>query len=116
MAAEAILPARGVSASETDPMPINRPAEDVREISLASIDPPAFNPRRQFDEADLQALAESLSGDGVGLLQPLVVRKVKGSRFQIVAGERRYRAAQKAGRKTVTCTVRDFSDRAAAEA
>jgi len=111
--AQAILPARGETASE--PMPINRPAEDVREISLASIEPPPFNPRRDFDEDELLALGESLAGDGVGLLQPIVVRPTKGRRFQVVAGERRFRASIAAGRKTITCTVRELDDRGAAE-
>jgi ParB family transcriptional regulator, chromosome partitioning protein len=109
--ATAILPAAAISAS--DPMPINRPAENVRDISLSAIDPPTFNPRR-FDQADLDQLAESLADCPTGQLQPVIVRK-RGKRFQIVAGERRYRAALQAGLKTLTCTVRELDDKQAAE-
>jgi ParB/RepB/Spo0J family partition protein len=128
--AQAILPSRVDSASDPIPtsgaspetvgpnaaMPINRPAENLREISLASIDPPAFNCRRDFDEADLRALGDSLSdAEGIGMLQPIVVRP-RGKRFEVVCGERRYRAAVASGRKTITCTVRELDDRQAAEA
>ena len=108
----AILSAADDSASH--PMPINRPAEDVREISLSLIDPPTFNPRRDFDQADLDQLAESLANCPTGQLQPVIVRK-RGKRFQIVAGERRYRAALQAGLKTLTCSVRELDDKQSAE-
>jgi ParB/RepB/Spo0J family partition protein len=95
-------------------MPINRPAEDVREISLASIDAPTFNPRRfdAADEPDLRSLSETLGQ--VGQLQNIVVRPT-GKRFQVIAGERRYRAAKLADRKTITCVVRQCTEREAAE-
>lgn len=115
MAANAILPRFADSASESL-TPINRLVDDIREISLSLIDPPAFNPRRDFDEADLEQLATSLSADGVGLLQPLLVRPRGNRRFEVVAGHRRYLGAIRAGLKTVVCSVKDLDDKAAATA
>lgn len=77
------------------------------EIPLASIDPSPFNPRTEFDDADLTRLAASIGRHG--LLQPVVVRRV-GERYELVAGERRYRAAKRAGRKSIAAVVRDLSD------
>ncbi len=80
---------------------------DVRMIPIASIEPHPGQPRRSFDEATLAELAESIAARG--LIQPIVVRP-HGHRFQIVAGERRWRAAQKARLHELPAIVRDFSD------
>ena len=80
---------------------------DVRTIPVASIEPHPDQPRRIFDEAALAELAESIEARGV--IQPIVVRP-HGHRFQIVAGERRWRAAQKARLHDIPAIVRDFSD------
>jgi ParB/RepB/Spo0J family partition protein len=95
-------------------MPTNSPANDVREIALSLIDPPPWNPRRDFDEAALERLSETIALESVGLLQPIIVRP-HGKRFQVVAGERRYRAAARAARQTMRCTVRSLDDRESAE-
>ncbi len=71
------------------------------------IDPNPLQPRTRFDEVKLQELAESISS--TGLVQPIVVRR-KGERFEIVAGERRWRAAQIAGVHELPAIVRDLSD------
>jgi ParB family transcriptional regulator, chromosome partitioning protein len=82
-------------------------------IELLSRNPD--QPRRHFNEADIAELADSIRE--VGIIQPLLVRPVPGSAgdFQIVAGERRWRAAQMAGLKTVPVLVRDLDDLAVLE-
>jgi ParB family chromosome partitioning protein len=80
---------------------------DVRLIPIASIEPHPNQPRRIFKEDALAELAESIEARGV--IQPIVVRP-HGHRFQIVAGERRWRAAQKARLHEVPAIVRDFSE------
>ncbi|MFN3724832.1 MAG: ParB/RepB/Spo0J family partition protein [Allosphingosinicella sp.] len=79
----------------------------VQQIPVASIEPHPGQPRRHFDESALAELAESIQQRGV--IQPIVVRP-HGHRFQIVAGERRWRAAQKARLHEVPAIVREFSD------
>jgi ParB family chromosome partitioning protein len=73
------------------------------------------NPRREFREEDLDELAASLKSHGI--VQPIVVRPVAGAseRFEIIAGERRWRAAQRAGLHDVPVTILDVSDREALE-
>ena len=79
----------------------------LKEIPLNQITPNSKQPRTVFDETDLDELAFSLKE--VGLLQPIVVRPM-GSGFEIVAGERRWRAAQAAGFQTIAALVRNTSD------
>ena len=76
-------------------------------IAVASIEPHPGQPRRSFDEESIGELAESIRARGV--IQPIVVRP-HGSRFQIVAGERRWRAAQKARLHEMPAIVREFDD------
>ena len=80
---------------------------NVRMIPVASIEPHPGQPRRTFNEEALAELARSIETRGV--IQPIVVRP-HGHRFQIVAGERRWRAAQKARLHEVPAIVREFSD------
>jgi len=80
---------------------------EVRQIPIASIEPHPGQPRRIFAEDALAELAESISSRGV--IQPIIVRP-NGHRFQIVAGERRWRAAQKARLHEIPAIVREFSD------
>jgi ParB family chromosome partitioning protein len=87
-------------------------AEDERvsridELKLTEVTPNPDQPRRQFDEAALRALARSIREHGV--LQPIVVTR-KGQQYQIVAGERRYRASLLAGRTTIPAIVRSVTD------
>ena len=76
------------------------------DIPITRIDPNANQPRRHFDEESLKNLADSIRE--VGLLQPILVREEKG-RYQIIAGERRFRAARLAGYKTLPCIVKEYS-------
>ena len=80
---------------------------DVRQIPVASIEPNPAQPRRLFAEEALAESAASIQSRGV--IQPIVVRP-HGHRFQIVAGERRWRAAQKAQLHEIPAIVREFSD------
>lgn len=79
-------------------------ATGVLEIEVARIDPNPEQPRREFDPAALQQLADSIRQHGV--LQPVVVRQA-GGRYELVMGERRFRASQLAGRRTVPAVILD---------
>lgn len=93
-----------------------RPGEGaVREVGIELIRPGAFQPRRRFDEAELDALAQSVREKGV--LQPLLVRPIEddAAAFELIAGERRWRAAQRAGLHRVPVLVRPLGDADAME-
>ncbi len=70
-----------------------------------------FQPRRQFDEDRLQELADSISAQGV--VQPVVVRSIEGGRYELIAGERRWRAAQIAGLAEIPAIIKEVDDQAA---
>ena len=76
------------------------------EVDVDRLSPNRFQPRVQMDDARLDGLAESIRSNGI--IQPIVVRR-DGDRFQIIAGERRWRAAQKAGLARVPIVVRDVA-------
>lgn len=79
----------------------------VRDLAVGEIDPNPQQPRRRFDEGALADLAGSLREHG--MLQPVIARAL-GGRYQLVAGERRWRAAQMAGLETIPAIVREYSD------
>jgi ParB family chromosome partitioning protein len=81
--------------------------EDANEFPIELIDPSALQPRVHFDDAKLEELAQSIRANGV--VQPLLMRP-KGDRFELIAGERRWRAAQLAGLTKVPAVLRDVSD------
>ncbi|MBT0668850.1 ParB/RepB/Spo0J family partition protein [Novosphingobium profundi] len=81
----------------------------LRSLSLAEIKPDPQQPRRYFDEEALDELAASIAQRGV--IQPIIVRPTDTGGFQLVAGERRWRAAQKAQLHEIPALVRDLSDR-----
>jgi ParB family chromosome partitioning protein len=82
-------------------------------VAVADISPNRNQPRQQFDETALNALAESIRADG--LMQPIVVRRSANvaTQFELIAGERRWRAAQRIGLQRVPAVIRDVDDRAA---
>ena len=80
---------------------------DLLRLDLERIQPNAFQPRLRIEADKLEELAASIQENGI--LQPIVVRK-KGETYEIVAGERRWRAAQKAGLQNIPAIVRDVSD------
>ncbi len=88
-------------------------AEELREIPVELIGPNPNQPRGSFDEDSLLGLAASIRAQGV--LQPVLVRPVVGGKYQLIAGERRWRAARLAERETVPAVVRRHDDAATLE-
>lgn len=97
-----------LSVSSPESSAPGEPAAELRELAVALVEPNADQPRRRFDEEALQGLAESVAEQGV--LQPILVRPKPGGRFELVAGERRWRAAKLAGLETVPALVQDRDD------
>ncbi|MGE0105107.1 MAG: ParB/RepB/Spo0J family partition protein [Blastocatellales bacterium] len=88
------------------------PAKTER-IGFSKIDPPKQNPRRDFDDVEIASLADSIRT--VGQLQPVIVRPIDGGRYELVAGERRMRAMLRLEWKECDASVRNLTDREAAE-
>src|SRR5271154_4087664 len=121
---------RGLSAlirepEPLPPQPLELPAGVVAEVvpkaaltdaliqvDIDLIDPSPYQPRTRFREEALEELSRSIQSSGI--VQPLVVRKM-GNRFQLIAGERRWRAAQRAGLNRVPAVVREVADEMALE-
>ncbi len=97
-------PASGQSAAS--------PNEGLLHIDIDLIDPSPYQPRTRFREAALEELAQSIRSSGI--VQPLVVRRF-GNRYQLIAGERRWRAAQRAALSRVPIVVRDVPEEQAVE-
>jgi len=110
---------RGLSALIREPEPKRSPESPqppaptgARELDIDLIEPSPRQPRTRFPEESLEELAQSIRA--TGLIQPVVVRPV-GQRFQLIAGERRWRAAQRAGLHRIPAIVREVSDHLALE-
>lgn len=107
----ALIPTARAVLAETEsqePAVVPAPQEGhARSISISDIDPNPMQPRTIFDPGRLQELAQSIESNG--LIQPLIVRH-KGSRFELIAGERRLRAAQLAGLAHVPVVVQDYAE------
>ena len=86
--------------------------DQLRHIPVEFLQRGRYQPRSRFAEEELTELADSIREQGV--VEPLVVRPLKGGRFEIIAGERRWRASQLAGLPDVPCVVREYSDEEAA--
>jgi len=80
-------------------------------LPVDQIERSRYQPRREFDPDTLRELADSIAAQGV--LQPIVVRPITGGRHEIIAGERRWRAAQQAGLDTIPVIIRDVDEQAA---
>lgn len=93
---------------EVDPDAILEPEAGLIRIDIDSIKPNADQPRKTFDKGKIEEMAESIKAHGV--IQPLVVRKSKNG-YEIVAGERRWRAAKEAGLESVPCVLRELDDK-----
>ncbi len=129
LAASTTLRRRSAMTNDDDPArqsdsPIQNMADGqtntesyIVHIRPSDLTPSPYQPRRSFDEAGLKQLAASIRRAGV--MQPIIVRrvtdKVSGNEFQLVAGERRWRAAMLAGLATLPAIVRDLDDEQAAE-
>lgn len=105
---------RGLSAllKETDNAATDKNADaivgNIIELELSSIEVNPFQPRTYFDEDALTELANSIKE--LGVIQPITVRKLAGDKFQLVSGERRFRASKLIGNKTVPAYVRIAND------
>ena len=96
------------------PVPVPATGDSVQHVAIGSIRPLPGQPRRHFDEAAIAELADSISARG--LLQPIILRRSPdGEGYQLVAGERRWRAAQRAGLHQIPSLVRDLDDAATYE-
>jgi len=100
---EALIPSGGTSTLEAQ-------RTGTREIPIAQVEPNPHQPRTRFDDSSLRELADSILATGV--LQPIIVRRrLEDDGFQVVAGERRLRAAQLAGIESIPAIVREVDDR-----
>ncbi|MGA8089865.1 MAG: ParB/RepB/Spo0J family partition protein [Terracidiphilus sp.] len=93
--------------------PVEAEAGKPREIPIEEIDRNPFQTRTHVDEGELAELAASITANGV--VQPVLVRPLASGRFQLIAGERRWRASQLAGKKTIPAILRQVSDEQALE-
>ncbi len=100
---DALLGAEPEKRAEADSV-----SAGVAEVSVERLEPNRFQPRSTFDESGLEELAKSIQDQG--LVQPIVVTPNEHGRFTIIAGERRWRAAQRAGLKSVPVVVREVAD------
>ncbi|MDA8297757.1 MAG: ParB/RepB/Spo0J family partition protein [Actinomycetota bacterium] len=90
------------------PTEISTTASNLREIPLSRVRPNQFQPRKQFSEEALASLVDSIRA--VGVLQPVLVREHEDGEFELIAGERRCRAARRAGLQTIPALVQSVSD------
>src|SRR6266498_3205308 len=97
---------RGLSALLSDSVSVVAHGEELQEVDIDMIDPNPDQPRLRFNEDKLNELAQSIRTNG--LVQPLLLRRGVNGRYQIVAGERRWRAAERAGLHKVHAVVRIF--------
>jgi ParB family chromosome partitioning protein len=109
--APAAAPAPAPAVAPAAAAPAVAPGLLLQELSLTTIVPNPRQPRRDFDDAQVKELAESIRSEG--LLQPVVVRKVKDG-YELIAGERRFRAFKLLGQKTITARIVEASDASSA--
>lgn len=102
---------KGLSALINDHNPLKTSGVDINAVThlpINSISPSKYQPRKTFDESLLNELAESIKSHGI--IQPIVIRKTKNEDYEIIAGERRFRAAKIAGLNEVPVIMRNISD------
>ena len=97
------------AAAETAPLEA-QPGETLRRLPVAQLQPGRYQPRTGMDPAKLGELAESIRAQGV--IQPIVVREIGRNQYEIIAGERRWRASQQAGMSDIPAVVRVVDDHA----
>jgi ParB family chromosome partitioning protein len=107
----ALIPSAGDGASESPAR--GQAGGGLRTLDIETIHPSSKQPRKHFDDSRLDELAESIRSQGI--IQPLVVRVRAGGGFELVAGERRWRAAQRAGLHQVPAVVREVAESQAFE-
>lgn len=104
---------RGIGALIPTDLISSEAGTELRDLPIASIEPNRFQPRAVFEEESLLALSESIRE--LGVLQPVLVRPLEGDRFELIAGERRWRAARRAGLGMIPAIVRPIDDTTALE-
>ncbi len=102
---------RGLDALLGESSSASSASESLKNIAISDLQPGKYQPRAHMDPASLASLAESIKAQGI--MQPILVRKLEGGRFEIIAGERRWRASQMAGLKEVPVVIREVPDEAA---
>lgn len=95
------------------PAPVARSNDGLRTVAIEDVHPSPGQPRKHFDDARLEELAASIRAQGI--IQPLVVRLREAGGYELIAGERRWRAAQRAGLHEVPAVVRDVAEKRAFE-
>jgi ParB family chromosome partitioning protein len=107
---DTLIPA---ARATTSIQPVHAPGEMIRQLPVDQIDRNPYQTRSRFDETALAELAESIKTSGV--VQPILVRPQASGRFQLIAGERRWLASQRAGKTTVPAIVKQVSNEQALE-
>ncbi len=110
---ESLLPSRAFTAPPPPQRVEPEEAGKPREIPVEQIERNPFQTRTRFDEQQLEELTASIAATGV--VQPILVRPLPGERYQLIAGERRWLASQRAGKATIPAIVRPVSDEQAME-
>ena len=105
---DALFSTPSAGAKPVEAPPSAATTEQLIEVDIDLIEPNPEQPRTNFDQTRIEELARSIRANGV--VQPVLVRRAAGGRFQLVAGERRWRAAQLAGLKRLQAIVRDIPD------
>ncbi|HKK80783.1 MAG TPA: ParB/RepB/Spo0J family partition protein [Prolixibacteraceae bacterium] len=100
---------RGLGALMTDADEVQNPAAAIDEINVHDIEANPWQPRTTFDEEAMTELSRSIKE--VGIIQPLTLRKTGENKYQIIAGERRFRASKMAGLKTIPAFIRESDDK-----
>ncbi len=102
---------RGLDALLSSDSEANAQSDNLISLALENLQPGKYQPRTHMDQASLESLADSIRSQGI--MQPIVVRQVDGGKYEIIAGERRWRASKLAGLNEVPVIVRDIADDAA---
>jgi ParB family chromosome partitioning protein len=109
----ALLPGAAQPAPPPEPVRTTRPGDGLRTVAIEEVHPSPTQPRKNFDDARLAELAESIRAQGI--IQPLVVRVREAGGYELIAGERRWRAAQRAGLHEVPVVIREIAAQRAFE-
>ncbi|MBS1813557.1 MAG: ParB/RepB/Spo0J family partition protein [Acidobacteria bacterium] len=109
---ETLLPSKSPAATQA-PAVAAEPTGKPREIDVDKIDPSPYQTRQKFSEEQMEELGRSIAATGV--VQPIIVRPVKDGRFELIAGERRWRASKRVGKQTIPAVVREVSNEQAME-
>ena len=102
---------RGLDALLSSDIEAARNTDALRTLNVAQLQPGKYQPRSHMDDASLQTLADSIKTQGI--MQPILVREISSDKFEIIAGERRWRASKIVGLEQIPVLVRDIADEAA---